>query len=557
MWFLGAGASASAGIPTAWNMIWDFKRTLYCAKQRIPLNYCQDLGDRRVRQRLQQFFDEVDECPPAGSDDEYVYYFESLYPNPADRRRYIDDLVTQGAPSYGHRVLAALMKMGDVRIVWTTNFDTMVEDALLPLLESSGQLITADLDNPRVVRQAINGGRWPILAKLHGDFRSRRLKNVGEELRRQDKELRYALVEACKRYGLAVVGYSGRDHSVMDALEDAIAGGRGFPEGLFWFHRPGSPPFERVKQLVNKAKAQEIDAHIIEVETFDELMADLFGFVPEPPSDVQQYLEQQPRWVSSAQIPETDGSWPILRFNALKVESWPAVCRLVQCDIGGLREVREAVTDADADVIAYRRKVGVIAFGSDMEIRRTFEPYNISDFDVYTIGEKRLFYDDSMELALLYDALGQALNRERPVKVVRRGRTYFVIAEASEVQSKAYARLRNVVDNVTGTISGTNVQWAEAVRLRLEHKLGRLWLLIEPTIWLESPDGNQSNATADEFVRQKLAKRYNKHWNAIIDGWANIFTGGNKSCTLSAFGISDGMDAQFNLSEYTAFSWRK
>jgi hypothetical protein len=30
-WLLGAGASAAAGIPTAFDMIWDFKRTLFCA----------------------------------------------------------------------------------------------------------------------------------------------------------------------------------------------------------------------------------------------------------------------------------------------------------------------------------------------------------------------------------------------------------------------------------------------------------------------------------------------------------------------------------------------
>ena len=28
MWFLGAGASAGAGIPTAWEMIWEFKRLI-------------------------------------------------------------------------------------------------------------------------------------------------------------------------------------------------------------------------------------------------------------------------------------------------------------------------------------------------------------------------------------------------------------------------------------------------------------------------------------------------------------------------------------------------
>ena len=29
MWFLGAGASASAGLPTAMDMIWEFKQALF------------------------------------------------------------------------------------------------------------------------------------------------------------------------------------------------------------------------------------------------------------------------------------------------------------------------------------------------------------------------------------------------------------------------------------------------------------------------------------------------------------------------------------------------
>src|SRR5687768_9632914 len=35
MWFLGAGASAAAGIPTAGDMIWEFKQRLYIT-QRAP-----------------------------------------------------------------------------------------------------------------------------------------------------------------------------------------------------------------------------------------------------------------------------------------------------------------------------------------------------------------------------------------------------------------------------------------------------------------------------------------------------------------------------------------
>ena len=57
MWFLGAGASASAGIKTAWHMIWEFKRTLYCIERNIRINQVDDLSDERVLRAIQDGLD--------------------------------------------------------------------------------------------------------------------------------------------------------------------------------------------------------------------------------------------------------------------------------------------------------------------------------------------------------------------------------------------------------------------------------------------------------------------------------------------------------------------
>src|SRR6266446_6924160 len=218
MWFLGAGASASAGIPTAFNLIWDFKRTLYCSAQKVSIDSCSDLGSPVLRAKLQHYFDATGNCPPGNSEDEYSHYFKVAYPDEQDRRRYIDQLVAGASPSYGHLALATLLKIDSARIVWTTNFDTTVEDATVKVFGGTSRLVTATLDSAQLAMEAINEGRWPLLAKLHGDFRSRKLKNITTELQAQDAKMRRALVEACKRVGFAVIGYSGRDRSVMDAL---------------------------------------------------------------------------------------------------------------------------------------------------------------------------------------------------------------------------------------------------------------------------------------------------------------------------------------------------
>ena len=48
MWFLGAGASASAGVPTAADLIWEFKQELFVSQRRVPRQAVEDLGSPAV-----------------------------------------------------------------------------------------------------------------------------------------------------------------------------------------------------------------------------------------------------------------------------------------------------------------------------------------------------------------------------------------------------------------------------------------------------------------------------------------------------------------------------
>jgi len=100
MWFLGAGTSASAGIPTASALIWQFKRTLYCAAQHVSVKSCEDLSSASVRGKLQAYFDAIGTFPPENSPDEYAFYFESTYGDAADRRAVIDKYVSGASPTW-------------------------------------------------------------------------------------------------------------------------------------------------------------------------------------------------------------------------------------------------------------------------------------------------------------------------------------------------------------------------------------------------------------------------------------------------------------------------
>ena len=120
VWLLGAGASAASGIPTAGYMIWDFKRRVYCAEQGISLRSCEDLTDP-MQSKIQRYLDGRGDCPVVESDEEYSHYFSMTFPDEADRRRYIDEMISKATPSFGFLVLAVLMKLRKARAFWTTN----------------------------------------------------------------------------------------------------------------------------------------------------------------------------------------------------------------------------------------------------------------------------------------------------------------------------------------------------------------------------------------------------------------------------------------------------
>lgn len=49
MWLLGAGASASAGIPTAGDMVWAFKQQLFTSQRRVSPKAVADLSSPAIR----------------------------------------------------------------------------------------------------------------------------------------------------------------------------------------------------------------------------------------------------------------------------------------------------------------------------------------------------------------------------------------------------------------------------------------------------------------------------------------------------------------------------
>lgn len=551
MWLLGAGSSDSAGIPTAWDMIWAFKQTLFVSQRRTSPQLVADLSNPTIRARLQAHIDSSGTLPGVDAPDEYAALFEAAYPSEADRRVYLDAKIAGAKPSYGHIALATLMRAQLSRLVWTTNFDPLVADACAKVYDGTGYLTTVALDAPDLARQCIDDERWPVEIKLHGDFRSRRLKNTPDELRLQDERLRQIFVDSCRRFGLVVVGYSGRDSSVMDALEETLNQTGAFPAGLFWLVRGEDVPLPRVRQLLNRANQSGVEAALVRIENFDEVMRDLLRLKTGIDTTVlEDFAVERKRW-SAAPRPSGSRGWPVVRLNGVPVVQTPSVCRRVVCTIGGYADVRSAIQSAKVNALAARTRAGVLGFGSDADMRSAFEPYNITDFDLHTIEIKRLRYE-SGERGLLREALTHAITKHRGLRFIRRGGTDLLAP--CDPQNGIWAELRAQVGSLGGTVNNfPELQWHEGIGTRLEWADERLWLLVEPrTVFEGISDENRDVAT--DFARERTVRRYNRQLNTLIAFWAKHLAGDGGD--LRTLGIGDGVDAVFRLSADTGFSRR-
>ena len=542
MWLLGAGASNAAGLPTAHDLVVEFKRMLYVSQSGQSVR-SGDLAEPAIRNRIEAHVESLG-LPESGDPDEYAAFFEAAFPDGADRAKFIDGQLGGAKPSYGHMALASLMSAGLCRLVWTTNFDTLVADACAAAFGTTGSLTTATLDAPELARHAISGGRWPLEVKLHGDFRSHRLKNTGDELRRQDHELRRMLVDCTKRFGLVVAGYSGRDGSVMSALEEGLAKAKPFPAGLFWLQRDGGRPVARVEELLNRAVEAGVDAALVEIENFDEAMRGLANLCDEVDEEALSALALDRRYWSPAPRSPGRGTWPVVRLNALPLLEAPTHCRRVDCEIGGTAQVREAAKDTS--VIAVRSRVGVLAFGSDAEVRRAFDPYGVKEFDLHPLDAR-----SRMERGLLHDALRAALIRGGGLAAVPDNRWALVPARPRDT---CWNPLRKLVKTLGGELGADDeIRWHEGISTRLEWSGEGLWLVFNPRTVFEGVV-DENKAVAADFARERTVRRYNRELNDLLSFWSRYL--GEALEDLRALGIEDGVDATFRIGSTTAFSRR-
>ena len=260
---LGAGASIESGIPSATDCIWDWKREIYLSKNPGSIGNFDNSKSEAVRRVIQRWIDAQNIYPAENSAEEYSYFAEKAYPIADDRRKYFQHLVANHDPSLGYHLISLLALENIIKSVWTTNFDGLT----LKCAHQYSPLVPVEITaatSERIYRGDVD--KELLCIALHGDYKYGALKNTKQELDTQDGELVKALLHELTNRDLIVVGYSGRDQSLMDALTQVYST-RGAGK-LFWCGYGSNIPSE-VKTLIRTANQYGRAAFYIPTEGFD------------------------------------------------------------------------------------------------------------------------------------------------------------------------------------------------------------------------------------------------------------------------------------------------
>lgn len=237
---LGAGISRAAGILTGGEIQADLI-------QRIAKTIGEDPGDDAVG-----WFERRYQLKP-----DYSSILNQLGRTRAERqsllRRYFEPDEHEKAkglklPTKAHHAIADLMANGYIRVVLTTNFDRLLEQAL------SSRAIQPVVWTP----SNIAGAEPPTHAKntiikIHGDYLDHRLKNTVEELSKYEPRLKRYLHRVFDEFGLIVCGWSAESDV---AMRDAILKTKTRRYSIFWSSR--SDFGEKAKEIIANRKAQLI-----------------------------------------------------------------------------------------------------------------------------------------------------------------------------------------------------------------------------------------------------------------------------------------------------------
>lgn len=487
---LGAGTSVSSNIPSGGQMVWEFKRNLYCAAKNLRTNLYGDLSKEHVRREIQAYFDGQKEFPKLGSTDEYSFYFEKCYPQRRDREYYIQGKVRDAKPALGYLCMGELIISGKIDLISTTNFDDLVH-AGVHAIDSSISIKTISSAVSNSVGFSLYEG-FPNIIKLHGDYLFDQLKNTEIELQELEEKIANIWKLGIKEGGLIVVGYAGNDNSVMSALEEVIEA-QGIKKGIYWCQPKGISLSPRASQFMEKVCALNEQSTIVEIDDFDGLMYRLYLSMNLENSQIDALWKN------------TDKKQDILydgigKHNAVAVTNafpalqYPKRCYVFSSSIVSWKELRETVNDT---CVAILHKGQVWALGSKVGILNAFANKVIGNIEELDIPAYMMKLDHSDIIGMFYTIIAK--------QFVHMG----LVAYGKD---RYYDSNRKCVKNAHCIY--------DAVKLSLSFIEGNVVLNLLPTVHILNADGSKIDRFEyQNIVNREMSMQYNKPMNEKINLW--------------------------------------
>ncbi len=559
-WFLGAGVSASAGVPLASSIRDKLLVDRYAAEHGLVRQHV-DAADPAFIDRVHGYYDGKNGMPPIGSDSDYSAAFELCLPDAAARKAELIAAIGRARPGFGQRVFGGLIVSGACDLAITTNFDRLIEQGVQEAQrtgtdagsDQGRELNVAGLDSQLRAVTARQEREWPLVVKLHGDFREKRLMNTDAELQQQDATLRQFVVDVSREFGLIVSGYSGRDQSVMEMLNETATIPEAWPFGVWWCIRPGSSLPSAVTDFLKLAAASGVATHVVVAKSFDETMTALSRQVTVDAAMRAYFdsLHPKPRTIPAA-LPAPTRHWPVLRFNALPIlDATATVARVTVGTEWTRRHVHRALRPRSEWPVVVSGPGEILCLADPQQAMSALTTYaagmRLPPPEGATLQQCDLIASGAPfhHRKLLIQLFAHALQQTRPVWVTsdRRGNVDVVVSVANDRDRREYQPMRRSLReayeaDLYGYLEpkygkswdGRDRQWAEKVELTFDVRGGRSWLLFTPFTWLSPLPRPDETAPAEEQIdpanpwRAELwaQRRFNERWAAIIKAWTEL-----------------------------------
>ena len=292
---IGSGASVSSGIPTGAELEFQWMKEL---EETFGLEEIREVAET-LKEHLDNDFTVIEadwkkakEFGDALSSD---YYFDiyklRFFPNHRNGYHYLEKIMANKNPGFGYHPLALMLTDGTgSNLVITTNFDSLIEDALFLYTDNKPLVINHEL----LAEYAGDANiKRPIIAKVHRGIFFDPL-NQPEETNELKGKWRDVLVSVFQNYTPIVIGYGGGDNSLMNLLEDDSIK---MKNGIYWcYYEKHGLPNDKIQTLI-----QQKDGFLVRTAGFDAAML-AFGNALFPDKigvhEAEEYLNKR----TSAQI---------------------------------------------------------------------------------------------------------------------------------------------------------------------------------------------------------------------------------------------------------------